>query len=102
MTVLAGELDVEDEGKREVMEDPWVSGFISFVDGLLFTELVPLTQEEGSGLGNEAGEEMMGSALVLLSLSWNIQVERSGKPLAIRIWHTEKRNLVWRFRLGSH
>lgn len=48
LTVLAGELDVEDEGKREVMEDPWVFGFISFVDGLLFTELVPLTQEEGS------------------------------------------------------
>lgn len=34
------------------MEDPWVSGFINFVDGLPFTELVLLTQEEGAALGN--------------------------------------------------
>ena len=84
------------------MEDAWVSGFINFVDELPFTELIPLTQKEGSALGNEGGDKMIGSALVMLNLSWNIQVNKSGKSLAIRVWHIEKRTLVWRFRLGSH
>jgi len=81
------------------MEDPWVSGFINSVDEPPFTEL---TQKEESALGNEVGEKMIGSALVMLNLSWNIQVNKSANSLAIRIWHIEKRTLVWRFRLGSH
>lgn len=101
MTVLAGGLDVEDEGKIEVVGNPWVSGLVSFVDRLSFAELVPLTQEEGAGLRN-GFKEMMSSALVMLSLGWNIQVEKPDRPLARRIWQTEKRNWDWRFRLGSH
>lgn len=68
MTVLAGGLDVEDEGKRDVMGNPWASGLVNFVDRLSFSELVPLTQEEGAGLGNGFKEKMMSSALVMLSL----------------------------------
>lgn len=62
----------------EVMEDAWVYGLISFMDGLPFTELVPLTL-----WGNGDGEKMMNSALVMLSFSWIRQVERSNKPRAI-------------------
>lgn len=65
-------------------------------------ELVPLTPEEGAGLGNGVEKKMMSSALVMLSLGWNIQVESPSKPLVIRIWHTEKRKQGWSFRLGSH
>lgn len=78
MIVLTGKLDVNDEGKTEVMEDPWVYGLISFMDGLPFTESVPLTL-----WGNGAGEKMMNSALVMLSFSWISQVEKSNKPLAV-------------------
>lgn len=35
----------------------WVSGLINFMGGLPCTELVLLTQEEESGLGNGAGDE---------------------------------------------
>lgn len=43
------------------------------MDGLPFTEFIPLTQEEGAGLGNGGGEKMMSSALVIWGLSWDIQ-----------------------------
>lgn len=75
LIVPTGKLDVENEGKTEVMEVPWVSSSISFVDGMPFTKLVPLTQQEGAIWGKGIGEKMMISALVMLSLSWNIQVE---------------------------
>lgn len=54
MTVLVGGLHVDDEGKREV----FISGLINFVDGLTFTQLVPLTHEERAGLEYGIGEKM--------------------------------------------
>ena len=33
---------------------------------------------------NGVREKMMSSALVILTLSWNIQVEKSSKPFAVR------------------
>ena len=51
LTVLADELDAEDEG-IEVMENPWVSGLVNFVDRLSFATLVPLTRREGTGFRN--------------------------------------------------
>lgn len=75
------------------MENPWVSGFIIFVDRWPFMEFIPLTQEKVAGTGTEVGEKVISSALVRLSLSGNVQGERSGKPLAIRTWHIEKPGL---------
>lgn len=65
MIVLAGTLDVEDEEKMRswrILEFPawstlWIFSLINFMDGLTFTEFIPLTQKEGAGLGNGSGEE---------------------------------------------
>lgn len=35
----------------------YVSSLINFMDGLTFTEFIPLTQKEGAGLGNGHGKE---------------------------------------------
>lgn len=53
------------------------------MDGLTFTEFIPLTQKEGAGLGNGGGEEDYEFSFGHFGLTWNIQSERSDKPLSV-------------------
>lgn len=54
------------------------------MDGLTFTQFIPLTQKEGAGLGNGSAEEDNEFSFGHFGFDLEYPVERSDKQLSVR------------------